>query len=202
MVEDALALYELDSVALGLAALDALVKRAPVRVLEANLVEPGRFLLLFCGGVAEVQESAQALRERAEGGVVDSILLPMVHPAVLAGLRGAQDHQGELDTIGVVEGSWIAGTLEACDRALKEADVRLAGLRVAGGLGGRAFFVVHGAQHDVEAALDAGRGVLQGREALHRVECIPRPHVEMLAWLLRPAPFAPPSPPPTRKGKS
>ena len=60
---DALALLELDSVASGLAAVDTLVKRAPVEVLEANLVEPGRFLVLLAGGVAEVEESVSAVVE-------------------------------------------------------------------------------------------------------------------------------------------
>ena len=59
---DALALVEIDSVAIGLRAVDALVKRAPVRLMEANLIEPGRFLVLFEGGVAEVEESLAAAR--------------------------------------------------------------------------------------------------------------------------------------------
>ncbi|MCK6506867.1 BMC domain-containing protein [Myxococcota bacterium] len=194
MSSEALALVEVDSVAGGLSALDALVKRAPVQVLEANLVEPGRFLLLFAGGVAEVEESFAAALDRAGQGVVDQVLLPFAHPALLAALRGLEDHDGELDTVGVVEGTQVATTLAACDRSLKDADVRLAGLRVAGGLGGRAYYVVHGAQHDVQAAIDAGAAVLSTRQRLHRTECIPRPHAELLPWLLRPAPFAPPTP--------
>jgi len=186
---EALALIEVDAVARGLRALDSLVKRAPVQVLEANLVEPGRFLILFAGGVAEVQESYEAATECAEGGVVDTLLLPFAHSALLAGLRGREDRDGDLDTVGVIEGRHVAGTLHACDRSLKEAEVRLAGVRVTGGLGGRAYYVVHGLQHDVEAALDAGRAVLLDRDALHHSECIARPHEEMLAWLLRPAPF-------------
>lgn len=193
MSSEALALVEVDSVARGLRALDALVKRAPVQVLEANLVEPGRFLLLFAGGVAEVGEAWDAALDVAGPGTVDKVLLPFAHQALLAGLRGLEDHDGELDTVGVIEGSHVAGTLEACDRSLKEAQVRLAGLRVQGGLGGRAYYVVHGAQHDVEAAIEAGAAVLSARQGLHRTECIARPHEDMLSWLLRPAPFAPPA---------
>lgn len=191
LTPEALALVEVDSVARGLRALDLLVKRAPVQVLEANLVEPGRFLLLFAGGVAEVEEAFAAATEHCAESTVDRLLLPMAHPALLAGLRGAEDREGELDTVGVIEGSRIASTLHACDRSLKDAEVALAGVRVAGGLGGRAYYVVHGQQHDVEAAIEAGAAVLEGRKALHRTECIPRPHGEMLAWLLRRAPFDP-----------
>jgi microcompartment protein CcmL/EutN len=143
---DALALLELDGVAVGLRALDALVKRAPVEVIEANLVEPGRYLILLTGGVAEVDESLSAVVEDYAQQVVAKMVLPRAHPALVAGLGGAEDRS-------------------APD------------------------FVVHGKQSDVEAALTSAEEVLQGRERLHRVELIPRPHREMVAWLLRTAPF-------------
>jgi len=185
---DALALLELDSVASGLAAVDTLVKRAPVEVLEANLVEPGRFLILIAGGVAEVEESVGAVAGDHSAALQATMLLPMVHAGLLAGLHGAE-HTEAPDTIGVVEGTDVAGTLAAADRSLKDADVVLAGVRLSIGLGGRAYYVVSGAQNNVEAALDVGRAILEERGTLHRIECIPRPHREMVPWLLRPPPF-------------
>lgn len=190
--EDALALLEFESVAGGLRALDALVKKAPVRVLEANLIEPGRFLVLFCGGVAEVDASQAEARAVGSDQVIDHMFLPFAHPILLAGLRGQDDVRAaeELDALGVIEGRRVASTLVACDKALKDASVALTGIRVAGGLGGRAYFVVHGAQHDIEVALEAAAGVLEAAGHLHRVECIARPHEEMVTWLLRRAPFS------------
>lgn len=189
---EALALVEIDSVARGLSVLDALVKKAPVDVLEANLIEPGRYLILFAGGVAEVDESYREATALADEALVDQLFLPMAHPAILAGLRGKTVLKGadDLDTVGVIEGRRVAGTLEAADRSLKDADVTLAGVRVAGGLGGRAYYVVFGVQHDVEAALDAGESVLKARGTLHRVERIARPHPDMVKWLLRAPTFA------------
>ncbi len=188
---DALALLEVDAVASGLRTLDVMVKRAPVHVLEANLVEPGRFLILFEGGVAEVEEAFEAGVEHAGDALVGRMKLPFAHTALLAGLRGHQTSAGADDqgTLGIIEGTGIAATLEACDRALKESLVSLTGIRVAGALGGRAFFVVQGAQHDVEAALEAGARVLRAHDRFHRTECIARPHAEMVPWILRPAPF-------------
>ena len=185
---DAIALLEMDSVAGGLSALDTLVKRASVNVLEANLVEPGKFLILFDGGVAEVSECHAVVRERYEGQVLSEMLLPMVHASLVAGLRG-EEHLKSPDTIGVVEGTDVATTLRSADKALKEAAVRLCGIRVAKGLAGRAYFVVSGVQHDVEAGVAAAVSILDIDARLHRAEVIPRPHAEMVAWLLRPAPF-------------
>jgi len=188
---DALALVEVDAVASGLRTLDALVKRAEVHVLEANLVEPGRFLILFDGGVAEVEEAFDAALEQGGDAIVGRMKLPFAHPHLLRGLRGHENKAGAdaLDTLGVIEGTAVAAVLEACDRSLKEADVTLTGVRVAGALGGRAFYVVHGAQHDVEAAIEAGTAVLERHDRLHRTERIARPHPDMVPWLLRPAPF-------------
>jgi len=195
---EALALIEMDSVAVGLRALDALVKKAVVEVIEANLVEPGKYMVLFAGGVAEVEESYQEALRIAGEGVLGRMLLPRAHAGLLDGLRDplagaavSREAPEKLDTLGVLEGSSVAATLEACDRALKDADIELAGIRVAGGLGGRAYFVVYGVQHDVEAGIEAGEKVLRREDALHRVELIPRPHREMVVWLLRPTPFSP-----------
>lgn len=188
LMNDALALVELDSVASGLRALDVLVKEAPVEVLEANLVEPGKFLILFAGGVAEVDSSHRIVVTEYSSAVLSSLQLPLVHEAIIEGLRGMENRQS-IDTLGVVEGTNVAATLEACDRSLKDADVTLCGVRVAIGLGGRAYYVVSGTQSDVDASVDAGRAVLEKRESLHRTEVIARPHNEMLPWLLRPAPF-------------
>jgi len=186
---DALALIELDSVARGLRSLDAMVKRSPVHVLEANLVEPGKYLILFAGGVAEVEEAYAEGVEVGCDAVVDELMLPFVHRDLLPGLAGRLEVD-DPDTLAVIESTAVASCLLACDRALKDAAVRLAGLRITPALGGRAYFVVHGVQHDVEAALEVSTGILEARGQLHRIEVIRRPHADFLPHLLRPAPFS------------
>ncbi len=187
---DALALLELCSIARGYRVLDALVKEAPVRVLEANLIEPGRFLILTGGPVADIEAAHAVGRAVAGDDVLDQLVLPFAHPQVWTGLRGGTDTGGEIDTVGIIEGSSIAGVLEACDRSLKEADVSLCGMRISVALGGKGYFVVRGTQDAVEAAVSTGAGVLTGRGKRVREEVVARPHPEFLAWLLRPAPFS------------
>ena len=153
-----------------------------------NLVEPGHYLVLFGGGVAEVEEAMLAGLEVAIGCVLASLQLPMVHEQVLSGLQGTVGLDAEPDTLGIVEAKTVSGGLQACDRALKDAYVSLAGLRIAPGLGGRSYFVVQGAQHDVEAALESARVVLG--DGAHALECVPRPHPDFVAQVLRAAPFS------------
>ena len=187
-VLDALALLEIRSVARGYRVLDALVKESPVRVLEANLIEPGRFLILTGGGVAEVEAAHRVGCEVAADEALDALFLPYAHRSLWTGLGGSQ-HVTDLDAIGVIEGASIAGVLDACDQALKHADVALCGLRIATALGGKGYFVVHGAQDAVEAAIAIGAEALTQRGRRVCEEMIARPHPDFLSWLLRPAPF-------------
>lgn len=187
---DALALLEIASIARGMRTLDLMVKEAPITVLEANLVEPGKVLILFGGGVAEVEAAAKVGREWAAEDLLDHVLIPFVDPRIWKALRGAQSVSNP-DTIGVIEGSSVATVIDACDQCLKMANVGLCGLRLSPALGGKGYFVVHGVQHDVEAALEVGAAVLNARARLVRVERIARPHPEFLTFLLRPAPFSP-----------
>ena len=185
---DALGLVELDSIARGYKVVDALVKKSPVTVLEANLVEPGKYLILFAGQVAEVEEAYSEALAVAEDSCLDRLFLPLVHADVLTGHGGEVDRT-DPNTVGIVEGKAVSSTLLACDRALKESDVSLAGLRITPGLGGKAYFVLHGAQTDVESGLETAERVLSETGQLIRVECIPAPHPDFVAMVLRAAPF-------------
>lgn len=192
---DALAMLELDSIARGYRALDALVKESPVTIVQANLVEPGRFLILFGGGVAEVESSHRVGIEIGAECVRDTVLLPFVRPEIWSAIGGAH-RTGAFDTVGIVEGSSVAAILASCDQALKMADVGLCGLRLSPALGGKAYYVIEGMQHDVEAAIEAGVAVLTARERLVKAETVARPHPEFLSWVLTPAPFGAGMPPP------
>ena len=54
MTGSAIALLEFDSVAAGIEAGDAMVKRAALSVVHAGTVQPGKYLVLIAGTVAEV----------------------------------------------------------------------------------------------------------------------------------------------------
>ena len=154
MSTDTLALLELNSVATGLKCIDVMVKQAPIEILEANLVEPGHFLILYSGPLAAVEESHKSALEFIEAPL-DDVLLPMAHASLLKGIKGdtLKLSADEYDCLGIVEPKTIAGAMLSCDRVLKDAYVELCGIRIQGGLGGRSYYVVHGAQHDVEEAL-------------------------------------------------
>ena len=57
-VHPALALLEFDSVAAGIVAGDAMVKRAPITALHTGTVQPGHYLVLIAGEVGDVVKGA------------------------------------------------------------------------------------------------------------------------------------------------
>ena len=56
----ALALLEFDSIATGIQAGDAMIKRAPVDRIQTGTVQPGHYLVMVVGEVAPVEEAVDA----------------------------------------------------------------------------------------------------------------------------------------------
>jgi microcompartment protein CcmL/EutN len=154
-IEPALGLLELDSIAAGIAAGDAMAKRAPIDVIRAGTVHPGKYLVLVGGSVADVEEALEAGREVAEASVRDVVFLPNVHPGVVAGIRGARSESGG-EALGIIETGTVAAVLEAADAGLKAARVELLELRLADDLGGKGYLLFDGPVAEVEAAVEAG----------------------------------------------
>ena len=78
---------ELNSIALGVQAADAVLKAASVELIFARFGCPGKYYLLFCGEVAAVQASLEAGCEIGGDHVVDSFLIPRVHPQVIRAIN-------------------------------------------------------------------------------------------------------------------
>jgi microcompartment protein CcmL/EutN len=175
-MQPALGLLELDSIAAGIATGDAMAKRAPIDLLYAGTIHPGRYLVLVAGAVADVEEAVDAGREAGAAAVLDIVLLPHVHPDVVAALRGARS-RGTGEALGVIETPTVASIIDAADAGVKEARVRLLELRLADGLGGNGYLLFDGTVSDVEAAVEAGAARAHGARVTHRV--IAQLHAEM-----------------------
>jgi microcompartment protein CcmL/EutN len=178
MVEPALALLEFSSIAAGIQAADAMVKRAPIDVIKAGTVQPGKYLVLIGGQVADVEESLAAGRQVGGATAVDFVYLPQVHPEVVEAIGGGRVPQ-VMDALGVVETTTVAAAIHAADAGIKGAEVRLVEVRLADGLGGKGIVLFSGLVADVEAAVEIGVGVLERPDLLVRQVVIPQLHPEM-----------------------
>ena len=181
MAGPALAVLEVGSIARGVFVVDAMVKRAPVRVLRADPVTPGKYVIVIAGGEAEVEEAIGAGRDAAATEELDVLVLPNVHEALVPGIDGELADTSAAGmpepALGVLELRTVAATLRAADAALKAAHTVLVALHLARGIGVKGYFALAGAQDAVEAALDAGDGAV-GPDARAGRELIARPHAD------------------------
>jgi len=178
MIQPALALVEFSSIAAGIQSADAMVKRAPIEVLKTGTVQPGKYLVLIGGRVADVEESLAAGRDVGGAAVVDFVYLPQVHPEVVEAIGGGRVPEAT-DALGVVETTTVAAAIHAADAGIKGAEVRLVEVRLADGLGGKGIVLFSGLVADVQAAVEIGVGVLERPDLLVRQVVIPQLHPEM-----------------------
>jgi len=151
---------------------DAAAKRAPIEFLECAPVSPGKYLVLFAGGVAEVDEALRAGVSAAGDSLLDQLYLPHAHLSLLPALRaGAAGLVVPGLSVGLVELHTVAAALRSADAACKAAQVELQLLHAARGIGGKAWFILRGALPDIEAAVlaateAAGPGLVAGAEII------------------------------------
>jgi microcompartment protein CcmL/EutN len=169
-MDPAVCLLEFSSVARGIAAGDAMAKRAPLQVLRAGTVHPGKYLVLVGGLTADVEEALDAGREVGGDVLVGVVYLPDVHPDVVASIAGMRRADAG-EALGVIETSSVAATIEAADAGVKGARVTIRDLRLADDLGGKGYVLFGGDLAEVEAAV--GHGVARtegsGQEVAHVV---------------------------------
>lgn len=187
MLEPALALIEFSSIATGISAADAMVKRAPIDLIRSGTVQPGKYLVLIGGQVADVEEALAAGRLVGETCLVDSVYLPQVHPAVVDAIAGGRVALST-DALGVIETTTVAASIRAADAGIKGAQVKLVEIRLADGLGGKGIVLFSGLVADVEEAVLLGASVL-GSDLLVKQIVIPQLHPEMWENLIAATPF-------------
>ena len=172
----AIALFEYDSIAAGIESGDDMVKRAPLEVIHAGTVHPGKYLVLVGGSVGDVEEALAAAELRNGEHLLSSMFLPDPHPALIGGLAGDErPRQGE--SLGIIETDTVADIIRAADAGLKGADVELQRIYLADDLGGKGYVLFSGTLTEVDAAVEQGSERVEGTLVARRV--IPQLHDEM-----------------------
>lgn len=170
-----LGLLEVKSIARGLVAADAMAKEAPVEVVSARIVEPGKHLILLAGEVDDLRTALRRGRAAAGDDLQDEMLIPNPHPTLLHALGAAPLRPAALDALGSIETTSVAAALLAADAAAKQAHVELLHVRIGADLAGKGVVLLTGELADVESAVSAGARVAEAHAALHRTAVIARP---------------------------
>lgn len=180
----ALGALEFSSIAIGILALDEMVKIAPIRIIEARTMCPGKYLVVFSGDVASVEYSFHRGYETGKDHIVDSLFLPMIHPGALAAIGNILSTD-VWDAIGIIETLSVVSAIEAADLAAKVGGVKIIEVRLAIGFGGKSYVKLLGSLDAMQAAMEAGTSKARTKGLLCMSTLIPQPHNETKPYFMQ-----------------
>ncbi|MGI6065161.1 MAG: BMC domain-containing protein [Bacillota bacterium] len=179
----AIGLVEFNSIAKGIESADAMLKTGQVEVIASRPICPGKYIALVYGDVAAVESAVKAGIEKGESYVVDDFILPNVHPQVIPAFS-AGNPVSEVRAVGIIETFSIAAMIVAADAAVKAGEVDLIEIRLAMGLGGKAFTTMTGDVAAVKSAVEAGSATAAAKGLLVQEVVIPSPHKGLIPSIL------------------
>jgi microcompartment protein CcmL/EutN len=177
-----IAMLEISSIARGIEATDAMLKRADVELLMTTIVPRGKYLVMIGGSVAEVDASMRAGMEIAGETVLDSFLIQNAHPQLPAAIKG-KVKVPQIEAIGIIETKEVASAIFAGDAAVKAAAVTL--IEARNQPGAKGLVVVTGDVGAVRAAVAAGVAVIKKPGMVVAEVVIPRAHDALLEALTK-----------------
>jgi len=169
----AIAMLETSSIARGIEATDAMMKRASVDLLLTTIVPRGKYIVLIGGAVADVEAAARAGRDVAAGSVVDEFFIQNVHPQLPAAIKGKVKVTA-VEAVGIIETKEIASAIYAGDAAVKAANVTL--IEARNQPGAKGMVVVTGDVGAVRSAVAAGVAAIPREGMLIAEVVIPLAH--------------------------
>lgn len=174
----AIGLIELNSIAKGFEVCDTCLKTAAVELITSQSICPGKYIVFISGNVAEVNAAIANGVEIGGKYVVDSLVIPSVDDEVFPALYSTKD-VGKIEALGVIETFSVVSSIYAGDAAVKAASVNLIEIRMAMGLGGKAFVAMTGKVADIKAAVAAGEEAVGDSAMLVASVVIPAPHEKL-----------------------
>jgi len=179
-----LGVLEFSSIAIGIKALDEMVKIAPIKIIEAKTICPGKYIIVFSGDVASVDYSFKKGCEIGENLIIDSLYLPMVHEDVVPAIGNIIKIE-EWNSIGIIETNSVVSSIEAADAAAKTGDVKIIEIRLAIGFGGKSYLKLTGELDEVQAAMEAGIERIKSKNMLCMNTIIAKPDIEIKPFFFK-----------------
>lgn len=174
---------ELNSIARGVEAADAMVKAADVSLLFSKPSCPGKYTVLISGDVAAVQASIDAGLDAGKNNVVDKLVIPRVHPQLIKAIN-SPTYCEEVNAVGVMEYFSISASIVGADAAAKAAEVKVVDIRLGTGIGGKSFVVLTGEVAAVAEAVKSGTNQAIMNGMLIDSVVIPSPAKEVFECLM------------------
>ena len=176
----AIGIVETSSIAKGFAVADAVMKAANVKLVVNRTICPGKYMVLLGGDVDSVNASVEAGVDAGAHTVVDSFVIPNIHPDVFPAINGVA-HLPSLKALGVIEGFSVASVIEAADAAVKAANIQFVTIHLAMAIGGKGFVSLTGDVAAVTAAVEAGSAIIAEKGLLVESVVIASPTKDIIS---------------------
>ncbi len=174
---------EVRSISKGFEVTDFMVKKAQVEIIYFRSICPGKFFALICGNEGEVKVAVDYGVECGDKFVVDSFVLNNVHEDIISSIKG-KSNEYENGAIGIVETISVCSGLQALDRIIKEANVRVIKVQLAFAIGGKFVFVVSGELSDIQNGINKIRDIISHKKIIN-ISIIPSPDSQILRLLTK-----------------
>jgi len=179
---DTIGFVELSSIASGMEIADAMLKTANIDLIFAKASCPGKYYVLVNGQVANVQKAIKVGSDIAGGFLVSSLVLPRIHPKVIAAINMSGAIPDKIEAIGIIEFFSVTSSIIAADTAVKASQVELIDVRLGTGIGGKSFVVVSGDTSSVKTAVEAATSLKDDGMLVNKV-VISKPDKKLLSNL-------------------
>ena len=179
----AIGMIEYTTVSTGIKAADTLVKTADVEIIEAQVVCPGKYIVLISGELSAIKASVDAAKALCGEKLIDSFVLGNVHEGVFPAIYATVEVENPR-ALGVIETFSGASAIVAADAAAKSADVTLVELRIARGMCGKSYLLITGEVAAVSAAIDNAKVRAGDRGMLLDYSVIPNPDAKLWEKIL------------------
>ena len=185
----AIALIEYSSIATGILAGDAMLKKAPITVIKSGTVHNGKYLVLIGGSVASVEESYAKGLAIDPDNIIDSMILPDIHQQLHDGILGLR-LKCTKESLGIIEASSVSTMIKASDAGVKGADVNIVEIRLADDIGGKSFTIYNGSIEEIQAAVEIAKNAITSSEHWVNETIIPNLHADMKIQIAQTTKFA------------
>lgn len=155
----AIGMVEYKTVSTGLLVTDRMLKTAPVEIVEAQTVCPGKYIALITGELSSVKASIEAARTGYGEQLIDSFILGNPHESIFPAIYGTSQIQ-KINALGVLETFSVASIIIAADEAAKTSQIQLIEIRIAKGMCGKSYLMLTGDVAAVEAAIAKARAAV------------------------------------------
>ncbi len=177
-MEKSIGIVEFRSMAIGIGAVDVIVKASDVRIMDARTLCPGKYYIIFAGSVSAVSNSLKVIAQESKDFIIDQAAISNVWPQMFSALNQASEI-GARKSIGIVETLTSPSIMIAADAAVKATAVDLVEIRIARALGGKNMVIINGDVSSVNEALSAAIAYPQKKDFLVDYRVIASPHKDL-----------------------